>query len=113
MFLACTKVELLGPDSLYCGKWGKFFNAYSDLDLDPTKLNFELVQSIFIYYKVFQFRVPGSISFRVIVQTHTHTQRDSNEYPIVAFSKNATIIKCTGITLRRYVHVHVHESQVH
>ena len=24
--------------------------------------------------------------------THTNTHRDSNEYPIVAFSKNATII---------------------
>ena len=24
--------------------------------------------------------------------THAHTHRDSNEYPIVAFSKNATII---------------------
>ena len=24
----------------------------------------------------------------------THTHRDSNEYPIVAFSKNATITKC-------------------
>ena len=24
--------------------------------------------------------------------THTHTHTDSNEYPIVAFSKNATII---------------------
>ena len=24
--------------------------------------------------------------------THTHTHRDSNEYPIVAFSKNATIM---------------------
>ena len=24
--------------------------------------------------------------------TQTHTHRDSNEYPIVAFSKNATII---------------------
>ena len=25
--------------------------------------------------------------------THTHTHTDSNEYPIVAFSKNATIIR--------------------
>ena len=25
--------------------------------------------------------------------THTHRERDSNEYPIVAFSKNATIIR--------------------
>ena len=55
-FLAHTKVELyIGPDSLYCGKWGKFLNAYSDLDLDPTKLNIELVRAIFICYNVFQF----------------------------------------------------------
>ena len=51
----------IGPDSLYCGKWGKFLNAYSDLD--PMKLNIELVRAIFIYYNVFQFRVPRSISF--------------------------------------------------
>ena len=64
-FLACTKVELgpIGPDSLYCGKWGKSLNAYSDLDLDPTKLNIELVRTIFMYYNVFRFRVPRSISF--------------------------------------------------
>ena len=59
-FLACTKVV---PDSLYCAKWGKFLNAYSDLDLDPMKLNIELVRDIFIYYNVFRFRVPRSISF--------------------------------------------------
>ena len=44
-------------------KWGKFLNAYSDLDLDPMKLNIELVRVIFIYYNVFRFRVPRSISF--------------------------------------------------
>ena len=40
--------------------------------------------------------------------THTNTHRDSNEYPIVAFSKNATIINCQdcnefyiGLTTRR------------
>ena len=35
--------------------------------------------------------------------TQTHTHRDSNKYPIVAFSKNATIISNYhhgGITLR-------------
>ena len=53
----------IGPDSLYCGKWGKFLNAYSDLDLDLMKLNIELVRVIFIYYNVFRFRVPRSISF--------------------------------------------------
>ena len=74
---------------------GKIWNAYRDLDLDPTKLNIELVRAIFIFYNVFQFRVPRSISFRVIMQkhTHTHTHTDSNEYPIVAFSKNATITR--------------------
>ena len=61
-FLACTKVELL-PDSLYCGKWGKFLNTYNDLDLDPMKLNIKLVRAIFIYYNVFRFCVPRSISF--------------------------------------------------
>ena len=53
----------IGPDSLYCGKWGKFLNAYSDLDLDLMKLNIELVRAIFIYNNVFRFRVPRSISF--------------------------------------------------
>ena len=56
-FPACTKL-----DSLYCGKLGKFLNAYSDHDLDWTKLNIELVQAIFIYYNVIQFRVPRAIS---------------------------------------------------
>ena len=34
------------------------------------------------------------LSYRAKTHTHrnTHTHRDSNEYPIVAFSKNATII---------------------
>ena len=63
-FLAYTEAKLLDlSDSLYCGKWGKLLNAYSDLDLDPTKLNIELVRAIFIYYNVLQFRVPRSISF--------------------------------------------------
>ena len=60
-------------------------------------LNIELVRAIFIFYNVLQFRVPRSISFRVILQKHTHTHTnthtDSNEYPIVAFSKNATITR--------------------
>ena len=61
-FLACTKVEFV-PDSLYCGKWGKCLKACSDLDLDPMMLNIEFVRAIFIYYNVFQFHVPRSISF--------------------------------------------------
>ena len=28
--------------------------------------------------------------------THTHTHTESNEYPIVAFSKNATIMKMSS-----------------
>ena len=45
--------QTVGPDSLYCGKWGKFLKAYSDLDLDPVKLNIELVRAIFLYCNVF------------------------------------------------------------
>ena len=51
---------VIGPDSLYCGK---LLKAYSDLDLDLMMLNIELVRAIFIYYNVFQFHVPRSISF--------------------------------------------------
>ena len=32
--------------------------------------------------------------------TNTHTHRDSNEYPIVAFSKNATIISDTNYLVK-------------
>ena len=53
----------MGPDSLYCGKWGKLLKADSDLDLDPMMLNIEIVQPIFIYYNIFKFHVPRSISF--------------------------------------------------
>ena len=45
-FLACYKVEL--------------FHLLQDLD--PTMLNIELVRVIFIYYNVFKFHVPRSIS---------------------------------------------------
>ena len=62
-FLACTKIWFKGPNSLYCGKWGKLLKTYSDLNLDPMMLNIELVQAIFIYYNVIQFHVPRSISF--------------------------------------------------
>ena len=43
-----------------------------DLDLGPTMHNIEFVQVIFIYYKVFEFHVPRSMSFLVILQKHTH-----------------------------------------
>ena len=110
-FLACTKVELWDLKFVFCSKWRKISKLYRDLDLGPTMPNIDLVRDIFIYYNVFKFHVPGSISFRVIVQKHTqgntlketHTQKhthtdahkDSNEYSIVAFCKNATIIKNT------------------
>ena len=61
--VAFTNSTVFILDSLYCGKWGEFLNAFSDLDLDPMKLNTELLRAIFIYYNVFQFHVPRSISF--------------------------------------------------
>ena len=55
-------------------KWGKFLNAYSDLDLDLTKLNIELVRAIFIYYNVFQSRDLDPFLFELSCKnTHTHT----------------------------------------
>ena len=83
---------------------GKFLNGYSDRDLDPMKLNIELVRAIFIYYDVFQFRVPRS-SYRAKTHTHTHkrkhthTHRDSNEYPIVAFFQKRNYNDTKIITL--------------
>ena len=59
---------------------GKNLNAYSDLD--PTKLNIELVRAIFIYYDVYTHT-------HTLKHGNTHTNTDSNEYPIVAFSKKA------------------------
>ena len=66
---------------------GKFTMSYHDLDLDLTMPNIELVRAIIIHNNVFQFYVPRSIPFLVILQKHrqTHTERDSDEYPIVAF----------------------------
>ena len=58
-FLACTQIELWGPDSLYCGKWRK----HSDLDLGTIMHNIELVQDIFIYNNVFKFHFPRLITF--------------------------------------------------
>ena len=77
---------------------GKILNAYRDLDLDPDEAQYR--PSYFHILQRIPICVPRSISFRVIVQkhtqtrTHTHTHTDSNEYSIVAFSKNATIINC-------------------
>ena len=54
-FLACTKVDFMGPDSLYCGKWRKISKSHRELDLGRTMQTIELFQVIFIYYNVFQF----------------------------------------------------------
>ena len=64
-FLACTNVELLDLTVIYCGKWEKISESNSDLDLDPTMSNIELVHDIFIYmyYNVLKFHVPRSFSF--------------------------------------------------
>ena len=85
----------MGPERLYCSKWRKISKSLCDLDLSPTMPNIELVRNIFIYYNVFKFHVPRSISFLVIAETHTHSEththtyahKDSDEY------SNATIIK--------------------
>ena len=66
--------------------------SHRDLDLDPTVPIIACVWNIFIYYKVFKFPVPISITFLVIVQKQTHTHRDSDEYSVVVFCKNATMI---------------------
>ena len=55
--------RVMGPDSLYCGKWRKILKSRSDLDLGPTMPNIELVRDIFIYSSVFKFHVPRSITF--------------------------------------------------
>ena len=88
-------------DSLYCSKWRKIPKSHSDLDLGPAKPNIELLRLIFIYYNVFKFHIPRSISFGVIVQKHTHTHKnthlykdahkESDEYSTAAFCKIATI----------------------
>ena len=62
-FLSCTKVEFMGPDSLFCGKWRKISMSRRDLDFNPAMPNIKFVQDIFIYYSVFQFYVPRSITF--------------------------------------------------
>ena len=74
-FLVCTIV--IGP--VFC-KWGTL-KAYSDLDLDPTMLNIELIRAIFIYYNDF---MPRSFLFdsraktrtqntNIHMRAHTHT----------------------------------------
>ena len=78
-FLACTKVELW--DLAVCGKMRKNSKSRHDLDLDLTMPNIELVRVIYIYYKVFKFHVPRSMSrsmshTRGITNTLTDTHKD-------------------------------------
>ena len=54
---------VIGPDSLYCGKWRKISKSNRDLDLHPTMPIIKLVRDICIYYSVFQFHVSRSITF--------------------------------------------------
>ena len=61
-FLASTKTELWDLTICIVVNGGSL-KAYSDLDLDPIMPNIELVQAFFIYYKVFKFCVPRSITF--------------------------------------------------
>ena len=42
-FLACTKVEFMGPDTLYCSQWRQILKSQHDLDHDPTMPIIELV----------------------------------------------------------------------
>ena len=86
----------MGPDSLYCSKWRKISKSRHDLDLGQTMPYIDLVQVIFIYYNVFKFHVPRTISLGAIVQEHTHTEththtdahKDSDEYSIVAYKSS-------------------------
>ena len=47
----------IGGDILYCGKWRKISKSRSDLDLNRTMPNVELLRAIFIYYNMFKFQV--------------------------------------------------------
>ena len=58
--IACT---VMGPNSLFSSEWRTISMSHYDLDLDPTMPNIALVRVIFIYYNVFMFPVPRSISF--------------------------------------------------
>ena len=61
-FPAGNKIELW--DLTVCiGKWRTISKSPSDLDLGPTMPDIEPVRNIFIYYNVFQFHVPRSITF--------------------------------------------------
>ena len=62
---------------MYCGKWRK---SRSDLDLDRTMPNVELVRAIFNNYNMFKFQVDLNhyfLSYRVHRYTHTQRQADT------------------------------------
>ena len=50
----------------------KTLKAYSDLDLDPTKLNIEIV--IFIYYNLFEFL----LEYSIVVFSKTRAEKYKN-----------------------------------
>ena len=80
----------MGPDILYWGKRRKISKSHCDLDL---------VRQCIIYYNIFQFHVPGSIpflSYHAKTRKHKNIHTDSDEYSIVAFCKNTTIIKAVN-----------------
>ena len=89
------------PDSLYCGKWKKISKSRCDLDLCPAMPNIELVQifsyttlySNFIFIDRLHFELSCKNTEIQKHRNHTHTQRDTDEYSIVAFCKNTTIFK--------------------
>ena len=54
---------VIGPDSLYCGKWRKISKSHHDLDFDQTMPIIELDRDIFMYYNLFKFHGPKSIIF--------------------------------------------------
>ena len=75
----------MGLDSLYCGKYRKISKSRSDLDLDGTMPNVELVRAIFIYYNMFSsFKSIEPLFFELSctqtdrhTRTHTHTERQT------------------------------------
>ena len=78
-FLACTKVvRVMGPDSLYCGKWRKISVMPWPWPLSDS--------AHYFHYFHFQFHVPRLISF-LVAKRH----------------KNTTIIKIgTQVVIARY-----------
>ena len=87
----------MGPNSLYGGKLRKISKSCSDLDLGPTMPNIELVRFFFHYtttYLNFRFLDQFRAKTHTHRNTHTHTEahKDSDEYSIVAFCKNAMVL---------------------